>query len=353
MTRDVSDPINRSSRCRWLGPTPAMVVWRLVHPCPPLQRFAELYRTPKNPLAVQHCLKPLESISEAAMLGNVFHDWAVLLPDERRVPGNLRDEPLAFSLTEVTAVFGGLSTTVEACGKCPANIERLLPATSEKTSTLAGCCQVLVFGELDRLSEQTRSFVDAAKPLVRSPGAVTNAVENDAWVDRIAARLFAQGRFRDLVRAASPRGLWQSLWFSQGSVIRWDRTRLVAFHEDLKGDFGSESSETDVTMTGWPPFCAAVLRAIENDWSLETEYLPPGFSDGRDWWLDPHCSHCGAAMERAANSCAVCGRAGGPIPEQKRRIMGWAPYRPLHSLLGREAAARLLETASVQRGSKG
>ncbi len=338
------------SRCRWLGETPAMVVWRLVHPCPLLENFAQLYRKPSTPVATQQCLKPLEAIDEAKRLGNVHEDWAVLLPDDWRIPGNSRDLALAFSLAEATQVFGGLDATVKACRSCPANAPRRVFAEPDSES-LAGCSQVLVFGNLQQLSNQTQTLSSSARPLARPTWLGPNIPPqtNHALMGAMAGHLFAGGKLRQMVGASTPTELWQRLWFSRESVVQWDRARIVALLDDLRGGARTEIPKETAALTGWDQFCTAACRALEHGMSLESEYIPSGFADGRDWWLSPHCSHCGAAMVADGNSCQICGRSGGPIPEQKRRIMGWSPYRPLHTLLSSESAERLMQTASVQR----
>ncbi|MDP1563306.1 MAG: hypothetical protein Q8M16_18145 [Pirellulaceae bacterium] len=352
------------SRCRWLGHTPAMVVWRLVYPCPILENFAKFYRPPQTPVAIQHCLKPLQAISEAAELHNVHDDWAVLLPEDKRTHGNFRDQPLAFSLPESLRVFGGKEVTIDACRHCPVNVPRFPAAPASPEPSLAGCNQVLVFGSLSQLSESTRTLCNAPKPLAKTVWNTTVAEERWKLIDPLAEALFSGGRLRQMLQASTPRELWQRMWFSSGPVIRWNAARIDAMFQDLKCGSRSFSPSDSESLTGWAPFYSAVTVASEHRIAMETEYLPCGFADGRDWWLSPYCSHCGADMASVAGGagsesrqdfrhCPVCRRVGGPVPEQKRRIMGWAPYRPLYSLLDREAADKLVETASVQLGANG
>lgn len=352
------------SRCRWLGETPAMVVWRLVYPCPILTSFAKLYRAPQTPVAIQQCLKPLEAISDAAQLHNIHDDWAVVLPEDQRIPGNFRDQPLAFSISESLQVFGGKQATIDACRHCPVNVRRFSATPVSPESSLAGCSQVLVLGSLSQLSESTRVLSDAAKPLAKEVRNTTIAEKQWKLIDPIAESLFAGGRLRQLLQASTPRELWQRMWFSSGSVIRWNAARIDALLEDLQCGSSFLLPSDSESLTGWAPFYSAVTVASEQSVTMETEYIPCGFADGRDWWLRPYCSHCGA--DRASGTgqsgsksrpdvrhCLVCGRDGGPVPEQKRRIMGWAPYRPLSSLLDREAADKLVKTASVQLRANG
>lgn len=368
MAHDTSiGSMNRSdsgSRCRWLGETPAIVVWRLVYPCPILDNFARFYRSPQTPVAIQQCFKPLEAISEATQLHNIHDDWAVILPEDQRIPGNFRDQPLAFSISESLQVFGGKQATIDACRHCPVNVRRFPAATVSPEPSLAGCSQVLVVGSLSQLSDSTRVLSDAAKPLAKKVWNTTGAEEQWKLIDPLAETIFAGGQLRQMLRASTPRELWQRMWFSSGSVISWNAARIAALVEDMKiGSHHTPQSDSE-SLTGWALLRSAVTVASEHGVTLETEYIPRGFADGRDWWLSPHCSHCGADMASVTGPagsesrhdvrhCLVCGRDGGPVPEQKRRIMGWAPYRPLSSLLDKEAADRLVETASVQLGANG
>jgi hypothetical protein len=331
-----------------------MVVWRLVHHCPLLEHFAQSYRAPKTPVAIHQCFKPLEAIDESWRLGNVQEDWAVLMANDRRILGNHRDQALAFSLAEATQVFGGLEATINACTQCPANAPRHAVAATNSVS-LAGCSQVLVFGSLPQLSEQTRTLSSSRLPILRPTwsSAKVAPTKNDALIDAVVGPLFEGGKLRQLVGARTPAELWQRLWFSREMVVQWDRARILALIDDLKGGPSTGPQKEELSLTGWHQFCAAASLALKHGKNLETEYIPRGFSDGRDWWLSPHCSHCGTAMAANVSLCQVCGRTGGPVPEQKRRIMGWAPYRPLTTLLGSEAAERLVQTASIQRGPNG
>lgn len=325
-----------------------MVIWRLVQSCVPLTHFANAYRAPRTPIALQQCLKPLEAISEAAALGTIVGDWAVLRPEDLRAPGNVREQALAFSLAESTQVFGGRATVAESCGQCPANIARPETGDGRNSASFGGCCQVLVLGNLHELSVQTRRFAHEPKPLLRSNSPSSNGTIGQRIIEEVAGRLFAHAPLRHYIGASSPLGLWHGLWFSKAAILRWPEDRMRLFLEAMQEGSWSDRDEIARTLTGWSPFCTAVSRAYERGLILETEYIPAGFSDGVDWWLLPHCSQCGANMNSADSHCPVCGHSGGPVPEQKRRIMGWAPYRPLQSLLTQEAAARLLETATVQ-----
>lgn len=329
-----------------------MVVWRLVQSCVPLTHFANSYRTPRSPIAVQQCLKPLEAFSEAAAAGNIFEDWAVLRSDDLRVPGNLREQALAFSIVEATQGFGGVATVKEACGKCPANIPRLTTNVESVSMSLGGCCQVLVLGNLHDLSVQTRSLCHESKPLSRFGSTPLNGANNQRLLEEIARDLFAHDPLRQFAGSASPMGLWQAIWFSKGAMVKWSLGRMQVFLAAVKQADLCGAREIGRSLTGWHPFCAAVARALELGLNLETEYIPAGFSDGVDWWLLAHCNQCGATVTPSVACCPICHHDGGPVPEQKRRIMGWAPYRPLQSLLTPEAAAQLLQTATVQSESK-
>lgn len=357
-----------AARCRWLGPTPPMVVWWYRHPCPLLEHFTQYYRRPRSPLAVQACLKPLGAIAEAHSRQAVVGDWALLTANDDRIPGNTRAQDLAFSTVEATQAFGGLPKTLATCQACPANV----PANT--SSDLAGCSQWWMFGDLPSLSQQTRRLTALPQPLPRPPWLAGSVDQQPPALLQLQETLFAQASWRNAIPSTSPLATWQAWWHPgqtrqtlAGPLLlqlaealsatrapsKSTATAATANAVDASSESESESSSDSswdsqsgpsVTepLSGWAAFCRAIQLAAERCDTIETEYVPAGFSDGHDWWLTPHCSRCGAAMASDQRQCSVCGKAGGPVPEQKRRIMGWAPYRPLALLVDAATHQQLL-----------
>jgi hypothetical protein len=318
-----------------------------------LDHFADYYPRPTKPSAVQQVFRPLAAIADAFQRRSVVEGWAVLLPDDPRVLGNERDRPLAFSVDEAALAFGGVAGARAACGACPANVSRTTqsPVPESSPVELAGCSQVLLMGTMQRFSRQTRELRGRAKPLPLPDGYWAYDEAGDQGPSRIAEALFAAGQLRQLLSVESPRLLWQRFWYLGAAGGALTPERMVAFLEDVQQSklAGRPEDDSPEPLTGWFAFCAAVQRAVERGLSLELEYWPRGYADGHAWWLGPHCGNCGAGLEPTARQCNVCGHGGGPVPAHKRRIMGWAPYRPLESLLKPAAAAAVLAAATGQR----
>lgn len=350
-----------AARCRWLGPTPPMIVWWYRHPCPLLEHFAQYYRRPRTPLAVQACLKPLGAIAEAHSRQAVVGDWALLPAADSRVAGNVRPQDLAFSTVEVTQAFGGLPQVLAACQTCPANLPtgislahstraESIPGNPPQAVVdgLAGCSQWWMFGDLDALSRQTQALSRVPHPLPRPAWPAWSIDQQPSALVRWQAVLFARAAWRSQLPQGSPAAVWQAWWHPgqtrhtlSGAVLQRLAIAL-SVGADRAAVTAAAVSPSAESLSGWDVFGHAVRVAAERGDVLETEYVPAGFSDGHDWWLSPHCGSCGAGMAREQRQCGVCGRAGGPVPEQKRRIMGWAPYRPLSLLLDAATGQRLL-----------
>ena len=364
-----------AARCRWLRPTPPMVVWWYRHPCPLLEHFAQYYRRPRTPLAVRACLKPLGAIAEAHSRRAVVGDWALLTANDDRVAGNTRAQDLAFSTIEVTQAFGGLPQVLAACSACPANLPLgNLPAVSPHPTNpsranpslapsggLAGCSQWWMFGDLAALSRQTQELSSVPHPLPRPTWPAWSIEQQPSGLVRWQAELFAQADWRSQLPHGSPPAVWQAWWHPgqtrqtlssqtlqrlaaalQAAADRDPATMTAVSAPDPTSPSPASPSESAEPLSGWAAFVRAVRAAAQRGDTLETEYVPAGFSDGHDWWLSPHCGRCGAGMASEQRQCSVCGRAGGPVPEQKRRIMGWAPYRPLSLLVDAATGQRLL-----------
>ncbi len=379
-----------AARCRWLGPTPPMVVWWYRHPCPLLEHFAQYYRRPRSPLAVQASLKPLGAIAEAHSRQAVVGDWALLTANDDRVPGNTRAQDLAFSTVEATQAFGGLPKALATCQACPANVPANVAANdptnvpandpanvpANTSSDLAGCSQWWMFGDLSSLSQQTRRLTALPQPLPRPPWLAGSVDQQPRALLQLQETLFAQASWRNARPSTSPLATWQAWWHPgqtrqtlAGPLLlqlaealpatrapsKSTATAVTANAADANSESESESESSSDSrwdsqsgpsatepLSGWAAFCRAIQWAAERGDTIETEYVPAGFSDGHDWWLTPHCSRCGAAMASDQRQCSVCGKAGGPVPEQKRRIMGWAPYRPLALLVDAATRQQLL-----------
>ncbi len=323
-----------------------MVVWRLRPPCPIMEHFANFFRRPARAFAAHQCLKPLSSVSEAARRNSIHGDCCVLLAEDSRVPGSRRYHDLGFSIREVTDVFGGMESVRTSCGGCIGN----LPSNSEDALQpnnawrFAGCTQVLLMGKIESFSEQARDLQEMPTPL---PGVEWGRFEDSrvhASVRDVVLRIEQSGSLRRLFGANSAVETWQRLWYCGQGSTDWPMPTVEAMAADTRSWFTSSGevdwSQEPTSPSGWLAFCLAVEIARTRQVPLETQYIPHGFSDGHHWWLGPHCGNCGGELRVDDRVCGICGNQSGPIPVQKRKIMGWAPYRPLAAQLSPEAARR-------------
>lgn len=406
------------SRCRWLGMTPPLVFWRVLHECPPLDHFSQWYRAPQRPSEVAQCLKPLTTVGEVAdanllvnagLLENAgsslntgpSDEWWAILPQGNKVfPGNQRTQDLGFSLHEATAPFGGREFVSAACGACPAN--RAANASGTRSPWhWAGCTHYWILGSFRDLERETQSWQQAPLPLPRPiwgreepPMGCESlrASQQRRGPDSLGLGWTFSGSSPPTIevsgtdhptepQAGSP---WVHWWHPGRSHCRWapgalraltdlyspvrpssESTRESTRESESRNDerIGIETpaplepaatvEAPEATPWGFDRFLAVAGEAGRRGWSLETEFLPRGFSDGRHWWIGPHCGHCGAGQGDGQRHCDVCGRSGGIVPEQKRRAMGWAPFRPLSSMLAPHQVTELLAAATGQATANG
>jgi hypothetical protein len=203
--------------------------------------------------------------------------------------GLVLDPPQAFRIDDALAIYGGQVQLEIACRGCPANaLEKPVP------SILAGC-----YGHV---------------PLAPDQPQIHEAVERA--IDKLElTRDIAQNFPR-----TNPS--WYGLWID--SPLAGERLRAV--HRLM-------------TAVGLVDLADACRAAISARLPLHVRLYPRGRVEGGWWLLDPHCPKCHAPWQ---SPCAVCGYAGRPAADKKRRARGARPYRPLERLLGPEQAAELL-----------
>lgn len=387
-----------------------MIVWRIVAPCPLLGSFAQRFSVPASALAYHQVLKPLASAGQAIAEGRVLEKVALLLPDDTRMPGAKRQLPLAFSLDEACAPFipphdqtmDKGEFVARTCAACPANVTTFSGSSrfpgsvrhqEEQSSaqrpadrpavTWAGCCDVLLNGNLADFTAQTQSLQESIKPLPLPIWTAHPPQKSKQWLATaepvvgfaaVARQVGLGSEPKSPEAAVSEAAVFQAaarsnqdavrVWYRWFSEAEWDLDRIESFVAACDQHSGANRSQVPgeprrsgssvvkagrpepTQISGWFDFLRALHRCREHRWGLQVEMVPRGFSDGHDWWIGPHCHRCHAAMALSDRSCTVCDHVSGPVPVRKRRVMGWAPYWPLESLLGSEQAERLLRQAS-------
>jgi len=264
--------------------TPPFLLWAIGYQCPirGFQDGSDSERTERQ-------LRAAIAVSEARREGRVFEDYAV-------------DEPLGFRIEEALALYGGLTNVENTCGDCPANALAV-----HQPQALAGCVGMLA------LPIQPLDFYDA----------IERTIETCGLVDEYS-RLFS---------ATRPR--WFGLWMS--SPLAPEQIKLLAIvFEKL-----TTASDSDKSIKS---LLAGLCVARDRNLPFHATLYPRGVVASNWWHLEAHCPRCTAECGLIAGAgCNVCGYAGQPAHQKKRRARGRRPYLPLARLMGEQNAAEFLE----------
>ena len=216
--------------------------------------------------------------------------YAEALREGRTFEGLAIEPPDGFRVADALALYGGESAVVRACRGCPAN--------SSPTDEPAGC-----FG-----------FVALAPEAAAWHAAIEQAV------DRLDIRTQIKGLF------AATQPSWYGLWLT--SPLSAEQLALI---EQLAAAAGMEE-----LFRGCRSARVAGLH-------MHVRLYPPGRIQGGWWRHEPHCSRCKAMWPGVGSrTCEVCGYAGHPAPDTKRRPRGRRPYVPLDHVIGAGQASGLL-----------
>lgn len=316
----MSDDLDYDSRCRWLGPTPEMLLWWVKGNCPPLTTFAQAFPYPQEATQAHQVLRPLQEVQIAQLQHRRDQDLVYLLPEDTRTMGATRRSVLAFFVEEHTQSFGGLRYVQQSCQGCPCNTENTV------SGEMAGCIGAVVAGSLDSLQTHTRTQQAADWPLPVPPWTDQPNVPDS--LIQLAGEL--------LEDPSSDSNVWYRLLECISSppwpdnLVRSCRHWLV------------DHPETETHHDSARSLVRAITTAAAGGFPLRQERIPRGFSDGHDWWLGPHCSRCGGPMISDQPACPHCGHDRHAVATSRRRVMGWHPYRPLTSLVGKSEAQTLV-----------
>lgn len=319
---DRSSRSNEQARCRWLGATPEMLIWWIEGPCAILSYFGQAFPIPKSARAAAQCLRPLQEIEEADSKNRIANNLVYLLPDDSSQSGVPRSKPLGFFVDELSQSFGGIDSVKLNCQQCSHNT---------KLPFLAGCCETIVLGDANQLGQQSVKLSKEHFPLPL-PEWTADFEFKTHWQKRLARELSQQ------LDSANE----ELAWYRFVTNSTWNKVQLAELDPSglrerlLKSQNSGLSGELSLLLK-------AMAITHDQDLTLHFSHIPRGFSDGHDWWLGPHCFHCHAPMTTAESNCKICGNQSGAVPIQKRRVMGWAPYWPLETLIGETKTAQLID----------
>jgi len=351
MTNDSPHNPDYSSRNRWLGPTPQILFWQIVGQCPLIDHFSNYYRPPVGPAKTVQTLRPLKEWAIAKNENRIKGDYAVLRKDQPQLGGK-REVDLGFSISENMAAFGGEDYCRESCIQCPISSTHpsLTEPKNETNTRLASCCGILPETSSIHMHLWTRHLQGHTQPLpapdwndrnwihLETPFKTTNSIR--PFFDNLPSN--------DSALTVPKRNMSFWAWMMSQKELAPQTAFAIAKHLN-KVDFDSQTEPADDRKNSsrqlYPQtaelqnsllelreFLAACETAAKAGKSISLQAHPAGFSDGNDWWIGPHCGRCVGPMGFGQECCTHCGKESGPVPIRKRRIMGWAPYWPLHSI---------------------
>ncbi len=264
--------------------TPPFLLWAVGYQCP-IRGFQD----GSDPERTERQLRAAIAVSEDRREGRVFEGYAV-------------DEPLGFRIEEALALYGGLASVEKACGHCPANALAV-----HQPQALAGCVGMLA------LPIHPFDFYQQIDRTIDACGLADDY-----------SRLFPATRLR-----------WFGFWMSSPLTAEQSNFLAIVF-EKLTTDPDSDKC-TQSLLAG---LCAARDRNLP----LHAALYPRGAVVSNCWQLEAHCPRCTAECEIVVSTCCnVCGYAGQPAQQKKRRARGRRPYLPLARLMGEQNAAEFLE----------
>lgn len=294
--------------------TPEFVAWCVVRRCGLRHRFEV-----GDPLATERHLKGLRAASEARLAGRVVGDWCLAprldrASDERASNGRSADDRSAddvlrgFSLTEVTAGFGGSDRIESDCRRCPANF---LPLADGRSRGWAGCFGWLILDQ---------ALTDLPVRLFADDPSVTPSEAAERW---------------GALLSSSP--LVGSMALDAATRLKRIATRPTEMSE----------SPDPITVPIGPaaPLIEALTEASrvteeDADGAVALRHLPAGIVDGRNWTWPPRCRRCLAAKP-VSGRCPRCTDQTPPLSPVRRRSRGDRPFRDLSEVLSAGELAEL------------
>jgi len=264
-----------------VGPTPSFVRWAIRHECP-------LRQIDDDNLA-DSTFRQLRGLRELSVARN--EDRILEGVCFHREQTKDSKTALGFFADEISDFYGGVENVSSCCGACPANAVQLAHA-DQRQQVWGGC-----YGWFPSQSDGhdfMREFENAS-------------TENMPFN-------------------------WYQVW--QTSV--WQGAELERLQKILK------QIPATIVNVALAELTAAVTACVANEFSLVTELVPGGNSDGLHWTINSHCPDCKFEMSESRKDCPACGRSGVPNRMVKRKVLGLRPYVKLSRLLGDDATSELL-----------
>lgn len=260
--------------------TPEFLVWAIEYSCP-----VRGSQDGSDPERTERQLRAARAVSDARREGRVF-EWFCVEP------------PNGFRIEDTLVVYGGLPAVERACSECPAN------ALAEMDSgALAGCYGIVALPD--------------------DPTTVHQAIEQGI------ERAYPSVDWSGICVVTTSR--WYGLWMESPL---WAEHLLVRFCV-----LEATAIENDVTREGVRRLMVGLNVAFNADCRVHVALYPRGRVEGTEWQLVTHCPRCKAEWgDDDERHCSVCGYAGSPAPDVKRKARGTRPYFPLERVLGSEAA---------------
>lgn len=296
------------------GDTPAFLRWAIWHACDlrPLEpvRFAD---------QTFRALRGVRELSVAKVERRCTKEYC-FHPESIESSGAVGSGIRGFQRAEIAAAFGGEALIESSCQGCPAN------ALSQQMPGVAAGC----FGFLS-----TTEF-DLQQLLSGYPQNTESEFELVGEIQSAAVRLDLEAELRSLFGQGGI--VWHRLW--KDKILAGRKLELIVRLFDSVIEESSDAVPRHVLA-----FKAALQACVSNRFTLHTELVPSGFSDGETWSLKATCPDCGyePAAIKKLQKCIGCGRIGGTSNGPKFRVLGIRPYSHLAGIIGEERAKAEVE----------
>lgn len=216
----------------------------------------------------------------SGIFGDIFVElYTIVDRPEGELRGQIQYPSSGFVISKEFAATGGVEGLATMCHSCPANSD---------ASKIARCA-----GFLGQPPSQE--------------------------IERRLREVIARQNLEEAVKANFPRTAWR--WYALWAVSPVPRAALPVLRSLLAALLAEEQTEARIpdhaaplTISGLSDFVRAIDTAIQRNWPLRVELLPPGHVDFGFHTVFPHCPFCHAAAPVAPwtrypkqiHTCAVC-----------------------------------------------